>query len=331
MMDAVDMQILRTLQCAPRAPFRLIGEVNGVSEQTAARRYHALRRSGVMRVVGLVDPAVHGEARWVARIRCRPDRVGPLADALTRRPDIAYASIASGGSEIICVIRSPLDAQREDMLLQQLPRSAAVLDMSIDLLIHPFEAPGAPGWTGYGGQLTPEQEERLAGASSPAPAGPPVPPAAEDAPLLAALAEDGRTSHTRLAEITGWSKGRVARRLESLESSGALSYDIDLLPERLGYRLNATLWLRVAPARLERTGHEISGHEEVAFAGATSGDHNVMAIVTCRDAQDFYRYLTTRLAAVPGVDAYEVSIRVRRLKQAASLISHGRLVHPVPG
>ncbi|MFJ4915435.1 Lrp/AsnC family transcriptional regulator [Streptomyces sp. NPDC088726] len=331
MMDAVDMQILRTLQCAPRAPFRLIGEVNGVSEQTAARRYHALRRSGVMRVVGLVDPAVHGEARWVARIRCRPDRVGPLADALTRRPDIAYASIASGGSEIICVIRSPLDAQREDMLLQQLPRSAAVLDMSIDLLIHPFEAPGAPGWTGYGGQLTPEQEERLAGASSPAPAGPPVPPAAEDAPLLAALAEDGRTSHTRLAEITGWSKGRVARRLESLELSGALSYDIDLLPERLGYRLNATLWLRVAPARLERTGHEISGHEEVAFAGATSGDHNVMAIVTCRDAQDFYRYLTTRLAAVPGVDAYEVSIRVRRLKQAASLISHGRLVHPVPG
>ncbi|MFF3175670.1 Lrp/AsnC family transcriptional regulator [Streptomyces sp. NPDC057900] len=329
MMDAVDTQILRTLQCAPRAPFRLIGEVNGVSEQTAARRYHALRRSGVMRVVGLVDPAVHGEAQWVARIRCRPDRVGPLADALTRRPDIAYASIASGGSEIICVIRSPLDAQREDMLLQQLPRSAAVLDLSIDLLIHPFDAPGAPGWTGYGGHLTPEQEERLTGGPPPVPAGPPLPPDAEDAPLLAALAEDGRTSHTRLAEVTGWSKGRVARRLESLESSGALSYDIDLLPERLGFRLNATLWLRVAPACLERTGREIAGHEEVAFAGATSGDHNMMAIVTCRDAQDFYRYLTTRLAAVPGVDAYGVSIRVRRLKQAASLISHGRLVHPV--
>lgn len=324
------MQILRSLQFAPRAPFRLIGEVNGVSEQTAARRYHALRRSGVMRVVGLVDPAVHGEARWVARIRCRPDRVGPLADALTRRPDIAYASIASGGSEIICVIHSPLDARREDMLLQQLPRSAAVLDMSIDLLIHPFEDRGTSGWTGYGGHLTPEQEQRLAGGTSPAPAGPHVPPDDKDAPLLDALAEDGRTSHTRLAEVTGWSKGRVARRLESLESSGALSYDIDLLPERLGYHLNATLWLRVAPALLERTGHEIAGHEEVAFAGATSGDHNVMAIVTCRDAEDFYRYLTTRLATVPGVDAYGVSIRVRRLKQAASLISHGRLVRPVP-
>src|SRR5690242_12821137 len=104
MADDIDMKILHSLQCAPRAPFRLIGEVIGVSEQTAARRYHALHRSGVVRVVGMVNPAVYGQAQWVARIRCRPDRVGPLADALARRPDIAYANIASGGSEIICVI-----------------------------------------------------------------------------------------------------------------------------------------------------------------------------------------------------------------------------------
>lgn len=120
----------------------------------------------------------------------------------------------------------------------------------------------------------------------------------------------------------------MARRLESLETSGTLSYDIDLLPELLGHHLNATLWLRVAPAHLERTGHEIAGHDEVAFAGATSGEHNVMAIVICRDAEEFYRYLTTRLATTSGVDAYGVSIRTRRLKQAASLISHGRLVPP---
>ncbi|MEU9206111.1 AsnC family transcriptional regulator [Streptomyces sp. NPDC048332] len=330
MIDDVDLRILRTLRRAPRAPFRLVGEVVGVSEQTAARRYQALRRAGVMRVVGLVDPAVHGEAQWVARIRCRPDRVAPLADTLARRPDIAYVGIASGGSEIICVIRSPLHAPRQDMLLRQLPRSTAVLDVSIDLLIHPFGDPRTAGWTGYGGHLTAGQDRLLAGSPSPVPDGPLLPLTAQDGPLLDALAEDGRTSHTQLAGATGWSKGRVARRLESLETSGTLSYDIDLLPEHLGYHLNATLWLRVAPARLESAGNEIARHEEVAFAAATSGDHNVMAIVICRDAEEFYRYLTTRLAAVPGVDAYGVSIRVRRLKQAASLISHGRLVPPAP-
>jgi DNA-binding Lrp family transcriptional regulator len=328
--DDIDMKILHALLCAPRAPFRRIGEVIGVSEQTAARRYHALRRSGVVRVVGMVDPAVYGQARWIARIRCRPDRVGPLADALARRPDIAYANLASGGSEIICVIRSPVDAQHDDMLLRQLPKSASVLDVSIDLLIHPFGDPSTVGWTGDSGRLTPEQVQQLTGGLPAAPTGPLLPPADEDAPLLDALAQDGRTTHRQLATLTGWSTARVARRLEVLENAGTLTYDVDSLPERLGYRLNATLWLHVAPAHLQRVGEELARHDEVAFACATSGPHNIMAIVICRDAEDFYRYLTTRVAAITGIDAYNVSIRVRRLKQAASLISRGRLIQPAP-
>jgi DNA-binding Lrp family transcriptional regulator len=330
MIDDVDRKILHALQCAPRAPFRRVGEVTGVSEQTAARRYHALRRSGVMRVVGLVDPAVHGQAQWVARIRSRPDRVGPLADALAKRGDIAYANLASGGSEIICMIRSPVETERDDVLLRQLPRSASVLDVGIDLVLHTFGETGTSEWTGYGGGLTPDQVRQLTGDGPPSPAGSLQPPTDDDAPLLAALAEDGRTTHTRLAELTGWSHARVARRLEALETSGTLFYDVDLLPERLGHALNATLWLRVAPARIEQAGEELARHAEVAFAGAISGRHNLMATVICRDAEDFYRYLTTRVAAVDGIDAYEVSIRVRRLKQAASLIFHGRLVHPTP-
>ncbi|MZD06260.1 AsnC family transcriptional regulator [Streptomyces sp. SID5785] len=328
MPDAVDRAILRTLQLAPRAPFRLIGEIAGVSEQTAARRYQALRRAGVLRVIGLVDPAVYGDARWVARIRCRPDRVDPLARALAQRPDIAYAALASGGSEIICVISAPVHAPREDILLRQLPRASAVLDVTIDLMLHPFGDQGLPGdWTGYGDPLDAAQLRLLDPHRPPVPKGPPLPTTDADAPLLAALAEDGRVTQARLAEVTGWSPARVARRLVALERSGTLFYDVDLLPEPLGHRLNATLWLRVPPAELERVGLALARHDEVAFAAAVSGTHNIMASIACRDAEDFYRYLTTRVAAIGGIDAYSVSIRVRRLKQAASLITHGRLVH----
>ncbi|MFE9445310.1 hypothetical protein ACFYO2_41605 [Streptomyces sp. NPDC006602] len=58
--------------------------------------------------------------------------------------------------------------------------------------------------------------------------------------------------------------------------------------------------------------------------------HNLMVAVISRDTEDFYGYVATRFAAVDGIDAYEVSIRVRRLKRAASVIFHGRLVHPQP-
>ncbi|MGW2109124.1 AsnC family transcriptional regulator, partial [Streptomyces sp. NPDC001948] len=53
MPDDLDRKIIHGLNCSPRVSFRRLGEVVGVSEQTVARRYGALRRSGVVRVVGL--------------------------------------------------------------------------------------------------------------------------------------------------------------------------------------------------------------------------------------------------------------------------------------
>jgi DNA-binding Lrp family transcriptional regulator len=331
MTDALDGNILHAVQLAPRVPFRRLAEVLGVSEQTVARRYQALRRDGVLRVVGLINPAVQGEAQWVARIHCHPDRVGPLADALTRRSDIAYAHLASGGTEIICMVRSPVDSERDDILLQRLPKAAAVLDISVDMLIHRFGTPATVDWTGYGTRLEPDQAAQLIARRPPVEPGPPPPPTADDARLLDALAEDGRATHTHLAASTGWSTGRVARRLEALESAGTLTYEVESLPEPLGYHLNATLWLRVPPRALDATGEQIAAHDEVAFAGATTGNHNLMAIVICRDAGDFYRYLSTRLAALTSIESYAVSVRVRRLKQGALRVLHGRLVRPDHG
>ncbi|MEV8452693.1 AsnC family transcriptional regulator [Streptomyces sp. NPDC052095] len=328
MRDELDHRIIHGLRCFPRVSFSRLGDVLGVSEQTVARRYEAMRRAGILRVVGVSSPAAHGQAEWVARLRCRPDAVGPLADSLARRADVAYTSIASGGSEIICIIRSPTDAGRDDILLRQLPRAASVLDLSVDLLVHAFPTPDTTIWSGRDGALTGAQVRELT-AGRPAPVeGPPVPTTDGDLPLLEALAEDGRTSRTRLAEVTGWSTPRVARRMAALESSGSLVFELDLLPEHFGYGLNATVWLQVDLDRLQRIGEELSWHDECAFVAAVSGRHNVMAVVICRDTPDFYRYLSGRFAGVEGIRGYEISVRVRRLKQAASRVHHGRLIHP---
>lgn len=327
MLDALDRQVLHALQSAPRVPFRRLAEVLGVSEQTVARRYRALLRTGAVRVVGVVDPAAQGLAEWITRIRCRPDRVGPLADALTRREEIAYAHVASGGSEITCIVRAPLGAAPEEGLLGQLPRHASVLDVSIDLLLHIFGGGRQIGWTGYGDLLTAHQLAALVDDDGTARPGQPVQVGPDDTPLLAALGADGRAGLADLASATGWSPGRVARRLAALEGGGALDFRVDLLPEALDRPLAATLWLRVAPAHLDAVGARVAGHDEVAFAAAISGRNNIMATVWCRDGQDLYRYLARSVADTPGIEGYEVSIRARRLKQAVSVVSRGRLVH----
>ncbi|WP_405863695.1 Lrp/AsnC family transcriptional regulator [Streptomyces sp. NBC_00005] len=327
MVDTLDRQIIHALQHSPRASFRRIGAVVGVSEQTVARRYQALRRDGVVRVLGRIAPAAHGHSEWVARISCRPDRVNTLAHALIGRPDIYFAHITSGGAEIICIVHSPADGPHDDVLLQQLPKAVSVLNVHIDLLLHGFGPGRTSNWVGYDDRLTPEQEQQLT-ADRIEPVGETVEFTSEDAALLAVLTEDGRAGHTQLAAATGWSKGRVARRLEALEAAGTLFYDVDLLPDRLGYHMHATVWLRVAPHHLEGVGEELARHEETAFVGAVSGPHNIMAVVICRNSEELYGYLTTRVATIQAIDGYEVSIRVRRLKQAGSVVTRGRLVPP---
>ncbi len=66
---------------------------------------------------------------------------------------------------------------------------------------------------------------------------------------------------------------------------------------------------------------------------AVSGPpHNLLAIVIARDVDHLHRYITDQLGGtvrhVQG--GYDVSVRTQRLKQAGSLISHGRLLSMRP-
>lgn len=331
MIDQLDAQILHALQLAPRVSFRRIATVVDASEQKVARRYHRLRRDGVIRVVGLENRWVDSDASWVCRIRAAPGRIRQLADALVRRPDVSHANVLAGWTDLVCVIRAPLDDRREDVLLQLLPRTTSVTDITIDLVLHAFGHPASAPWTGYGHTLSAQQAEQiLAERARQVSRDQRSLPTTEDRPMLEALAEDGRAPQSKLAARTGWSVARVGRRIAALEASGALLYEVDLLPERLGHQLSAMLWLTIAPSDIHRVGERIAAHDRIAFAGATSGSKNLMAIAICRDSADLYRYLSEQLGQIEEIISYEVNIRTQRLKQHGSLVTRGRLVNPRP-
>lgn len=325
MIDELDGKIIHSLQISPRASFRLIADTVGATEQTVARRYHRLRRDGTLRVIGLPNPRVHGEAQWVVRLHAKPDDIPRLARALVQRPEVTHANILSGWSELVCVVRAAL-AEGPDGLLQRLPRTTSVIDLDVDLILHVYGEPRTEPWTAYGHTLDVEQAGHVLRRSVAPPTLRPASPTAEDQALFDALATDGRASHARLGEHTGWSTPRVTRRLAALEAAGTLIYDVDVLPERIGFHVNAMIWLTTAPPHLESVGHQIAAHPEIASVVAISGRNNLMAIAICRDVDHLYRYLAGEFAAVDHVLGYDLSIRAQRLKQTASLISHGRLV-----
>ena len=108
----------------------------------------------------------------------------------------------------------------------------------------------------------------------------------------------------------------MRRRLHDLRASGLLVLDVDADPGVLALPVRTALWLTVAPAQLETVGRALAGHAEVPFTAATTGRTNIYTAVAHPDVPALYRYLTTRIAELPGVQAVETAPTMRTVKAA---------------
>ena len=334
--DGIDRRILHALQINGRAAFSLIGAVIGASEQTVARRYRRMHAAGVVRVVGLVDPAQLGQLDWMVRISCRPAASGALGAALDRRTDVMWVSLTGAGNEIVASLRAGSEEVRNELLLQRLPKTEQVLDLSAGLVLHRFTGRYDRDWRVDPDGLEPAA---LAALADSRPGGPSTGrtvdtnsraelPAPEDQPLLAALAVDGRTSMPALVEATGWSPGRIRRRLDTLLGSGVLYLDVDLSLAALGLPLSAMLWLTVEPEHLDVFGTALGNEDAVTFAAATTGPFNISAAVALSGVDALYQFVNRIGTLAPGLRQSEVAPVIQRIKQAGSMIDGVRLLEP---
>jgi DNA-binding Lrp family transcriptional regulator len=324
-LDSIDRRLLHALGINGRASFRLIASVIGTSEQTVARRYRRLRESGVVRVLMLPapDPADTGQ---LVRLEVQPQAVRAVADALARRPDVSWLRLMNAGAEILFGVRARTSAERDALLLDQLPRTGRVLRTTVYSVLHHFRTEGEADWTGFPDRLDRDQQRQLSVA---VPDRPSMRVTAADQAIVDALAVDGRATYARLAQVSGMSESAVARRLELLVSAGALYSDVDIAPEQLGYPAGATLYLEVTPSRVPAVGALVAAHHQTAFVAAVGGSANMIAAIRCRDMAGIYEYVTATLGRVNGVEHVEVSTVSRTIKHARSITDENRLITAV--
>jgi DNA-binding Lrp family transcriptional regulator len=325
-MDRLDRQLVQALAIDGRASFRRLAEVLGASEQTVARRYRRLREAGAVRVLVLPDPR-RFDQNWLVRVQVRPPTAVAFAEAVARREDVAWVGITAGGAEVTFAARARTEHERDALLLERLPRSRQVLGVSAAAVLHAFTGGPETEWRGLDDPLDETQVAALAKGRSRGDGGPD--PSPQDAPLLAALARDGRASYAALAAETGDTEARIARRVEALLAGGALIVDVDVANALLGYSTSAWLWLTVAPGALEEVGRTLVTHPEVPFAAAVSGPANLVASVITRDTAALYAYLTGRIGAIDAVRSIELVPILRRFKQAGTFLEGPRLPAPV--
>jgi len=334
-LDEVDRQLLHALIMAPRASFRVLAAVLGVSDQTVARRYRRLAETAGLRVTGLVNGPRAGWVDWMVRLQVAPGSAQRIADNLAQRPDTRWVRLYSGGTEIVCTLQARSPEQRNALFLRGLPGSRHVTAITAQSILHVF-SPVA--YVGHASALSADQLAELAEAAPPEPpldrpdgaeapvpgAGQPWLPAGEtllrpeDDPLLAELGRDGRTPVADLAAAIHWHESTVRRRIEELRRAGLLYFDIDVDESVLGINANVMLWLKIEPACLDAAGVAIAAHPEIPFAAATTGATNLAASAVFRDMRELYAYLTTRLADLPGLQSVESAPIIGTFKRTGS-------------
>lgn len=318
-LDQVDRQLLHGLLVAPRAPFRLLGDVIGVSDQTIARRYRRLSRDAGLRVHGAVHGQRAGWVDWLVRIQAAPGSAERIAAALARRPDTRWVRLFSGGTEITCTLQARTPEQPSALFLRGLPGSRHVTGITAHSILHIFTP---VGYGGYTGALSAEQEATLRAAAETPPAEPGTPPAMirpEDEPLLAALSRDGRAAVSELAAATHWHESTVRRRLAELQRAGVLYFDLNVDESVLGVSARVMMWLTVEPAHLDAAGRALATHAEIPFAAATTGPTNLVISAVFPDTTQLYSYLTTRLTGIPGLRSVETSPVIGTVKRAGDV------------
>lgn len=301
-------------------PFAELATLLGVSVQTAARRYQRLVRDGVLRCTTFLNPqAVHGLDSWVLQITPKPGRGTALAAALTRHPGISWVNVTAG--HVTCLFSARADDDRDDMLIERLPKTSLVQSVSAFQEVHRF--PVSTAWPDFTDLLTPAQRgwsERRAhlAAATGHPDGP-IALTGTDYALLRVLGTDARASHAAIAAHTGLPRSRVRDRLRELTDAGAVYFDLEVARSALGFSMHVTVTAHIAPRHLQAVGEALSANREIPFVCVTTGRTNIFAVIFCRTAGDYYKLLTGALAGITGLDELEAHTNLQQVQHLRTI------------
>jgi Lrp/AsnC family transcriptional regulator for asnA, asnC and gidA len=96
-LDRLDREIIKLLQYDGRMPFTQIAEKVDVSEGTVRRRVSQLVDSGIMQIVGVVEPQYLGwGAAAMVGVSVEIGKTDAVAEKIAEFPEVSYLFMASG-------------------------------------------------------------------------------------------------------------------------------------------------------------------------------------------------------------------------------------------
>lgn len=314
--DSLDRRIISALQIDGRAAWHRIAAALGEPERTVVRRGTRLLESGLVRIGAL---PMRGRS-VVVGVRCAPGRARITATALARRSDCVFAHVLTGTLDCLAELRWPRE-RLAGLVLDELAGLPGVVEIrTLAVLRH---ARTIREW--HAGLLTEAEIAALRGDAGADGASGPVTdplPTSETPPelsradrlLLHALADDGRRTYDELARVSGVSEATARRRLGALRREGKVRIRAVIEPAVLGLPVEAVLWVRTPPARVDTVTTALAGSAHVRYASFATGARQLLVLTAFPD-EDALHAFVTRSPWLPDVASIDVSLVLTTLKR----------------
>jgi Lrp/AsnC family transcriptional regulator for asnA, asnC and gidA len=100
-LDEIDRTIVTHLQYDGRMPFTEIATKLGLSEGSVRRRVKQMTESGVLQIVGIVEPQLlDWQAAGMIGVNVRAGQIEAAAHQIAQFPEVTYLFMSSGGFDL---------------------------------------------------------------------------------------------------------------------------------------------------------------------------------------------------------------------------------------
>ncbi|RFC63449.1 Lrp/AsnC family transcriptional regulator [Fulvimarina endophytica] len=145
-----------------------------------------------------------------------------------------------------------------------------------------------------------------------------------DLAIMQALQRDGRLSNQALAERVGLSPSACSRRLDRLETTGAIEgYSARLSSQLLGYPVTVMVNITLAgqsEKQLAEFEAAVRRCPNVLVCFLMSGEYDYILRVAARDLQDFEHIHKTALSSLPHVAKMNSSFALRKITDRSATV-----------
>ncbi|WP_235883542.1 Lrp/AsnC family transcriptional regulator [Saccharopolyspora elongata] len=317
------MALIHALQLQPRAPWTSLAPVLGASPTALAQRWARLRAAGMAWITAYPVHGVFSGGAMVALVEmnCIPGAVDDVAAKLERMPRVHNLEHAAQGRDLMLTVSAGSFGKLSALLLDELPKlpGVASLRSHIGARMH------IEGSQWQLDALDREQREEIQRAGRAEQGRPSEPIYLRSdvyAPLVSALAHDGRATAAELAAQLGRPTSTVRRQLSALLRSRTLRLRCEVAQLHTRWPMQVIWWCRLPGSTLAAAVSRLREDSRVRLCMSVTGSANLVVNAWTADMGDLMNMQDSLERLLPAGGIVNSSVILRTRKRV------GWLMHP---